>query len=397
MRGSGTLRGLRLSARAGTTSPSAPRLSIGHTITRRRNSINDGPRVPVDTLPSPFVAAQPPSRQLRSTTTLSLMVPSDADGTRDVSLVGPRQYRNSWDGVSPWETPRSTDSHADGSGNGHAPRVSRIPVPRSASVLRPIQVTASTEPVGSRCASDTPSQAEELPAAQLRQTGLSHPTVPAVTPAPPLTLSSSSSSHEPTPPSLPLPPLAQEQTMPNEMPQSLVGANDSFATSSGALRMDEGDLAEAAANAAQVLRVDLGEPSCFEEAMKALRSGEMVLGYLAATALNSGLQESLIWAGLLAETGQDAAGHAILPRSPAPTHMHEHVHASADCSRAEAVAAAVCLRDLLRISICDDGDINLARRVVTDSKIFFTALSTAAAERAVPPSELWNALDALER
>ena len=56
-----------------------------------------------------------------------------------------------------------------------------------------------------------------------------------------------------------------------------------------------------------------------------------------------------------------------------------------------------CLRDLLRLSVCDDNDLNLVRRVMMDSKEFFSALRTAAGERSVPPSELWNALDALER
>lgn len=200
-----------------------------------------------------------------------------------------------------------------------------------------------------------------------------------------------------------MPPLAHEQALPRDEPLHTMDEGDCgmMDECDPHTMMDEGDLAEAAANAAQVLKVDLSEPSCFEEATTALHAGELVLRFLADTCKSSGVQESHIWTALLTEAGQGVAGSAVMPRSP-PAQMHVHPHTTtvgpANCSgRVEAAAAAISLRDLLRISICDDNDLNLARRVVTDSKVFFTALSTAARERAVPPSELWNALDALER
>lgn len=150
--------------------------------------------------------------------------------------------------------------------------------------------------------------------------------------------------------------------------------------------MDEGDLAEAAANAAQVLRIDLSEPSCFEHATAALHAGERVLVYLAAAGRSS-TSEATLWEELIRSSEGPygiEGGEGISSSSTAGSH-------------AEAVAAAVCLRDLLRLSICTDSDLRLVRRVVDESRAFFDALRTAAQERSVPPSELWNALDALER
>lgn len=164
----------------------------------------------------------------------------------------------------------------------------------------------------------------------------------------------------------------------------------------------ESDLAEAAANAAQVLRVDLAEPTCYEQAAEALCASELVLAYVHAVAQQrgSGTTEASVWRELLSE-GPDhsVAGGALVPRTP-PASAHGDMAApSADwwTGRTEAVKAASTLRSLLRLSLCDDTDLRLARRVVGETKRFFAALLVASEERSVPPSKLWHALDALER
>jgi len=166
--------------------------------------------------------------------------------------------------------------------------------------------------------------------------------------------------------------------------------------------MSESDLAEAAANAAQVLRVDLTEPTCYEQASEALRASELALAYVHAVAQQrgSGAIEAVVWRELLSE-GPDhsVAGGALVPRTP-PAAAHGDMTAlGVDwwTGRAEAVNAASTLRGLLRLSLCDDTDLRLARRVVGETKRFFTALLVASEERSVPPSKLWHALDALER
>ena len=398
MKGTGTLRGLRLSARACCATPSStsssPKPSISHaarkvvrsTIDVTANKHAAAPRV-TNTLPSPFAAGlsgrrlsaattlshvvvlpeadDTNGRRLSAATTLShITVPSEADGTNSVVLIGPR------------ESPRAADDAAaiggstTGTGTGPA-RMSRIPVPRSAGQpLRPIQPGSSSDvsAIVRPC----------LPTTRETSTSVSHQqprTMPGLPPVGTL----------PAPAALAL-------------SDSLALPTPRAAASEPVVRMHEGDLAEAAANAAQVLRVDLSDPSCFEQATEALATGEGVLAYLTATSRSLGVTEAVIWRELLAEAGHGIAGTTVTMRSP-PAHMAQKGAAGggADSNRADASVGAVCLRDLLRLSVCDDNDLNLVRRVMMDSKEFFSALRTAAGERSVPPSELWNALDALER
>jgi len=394
MKGTGTLRGLRLSARASCATPSStsgsPKPSISHaarkvvrsTIDVTANKHAAAPRVP-NTLPSPFAAGlsgrrlsaatmlshvvvlpeadDTNGRRLSAATTLShITVPSEADGTNSVELIGPR------------ESPRAADDAAVVGGSGTGPaRISRIPVPRSAGQpLRPIQPVPSSD-VSAIMRPCLPTTREASTSVSQQQPRAMPGLPPVVTLPAPAVLALSDG------PALP----ASQATM-----------------SEPVVKMHEGDLAEAAANAAQVLRVDLSDPSCFEQATEALGTGERVLAYLTATSRSLGVTEAVIWRELLAEAGHGIAGTTVTMRSP-PAHMAQKGAAGggADSNRADASVGAVCLRDLLRLSVCDDNDLNLVRRVMMDSKEFFSALRTAAGERSVPPSELWYALDALER
>jgi len=144
------------------------------------------------------------------------------------------------------------------------------------------------------------------------------------------------------------------------------------------------------------MRVDLsGDVCCFERANDSLVQAERVLAFLGGEARARGVSEALLWRELLASASTHSiAGGALVPRTPDPASSRV-LAAAASASTAEMAAAAEALRSLLRISICDDNDLQLARRVVTDSRHFFASLSVAATDRGVQPSELWRALELL--
>jgi len=121
-----------------------------------------------------------------------------------------------------------------------------------------------------------------------------------------------------------------------------------------------------------------------------------VFEHLSKVARRSGVYEAVVWRELLAGgQGHSVSGSALVPRTPDPSATRIGAAAASSRNTTELAAAAEGLRALLRLSICDDNDLRLARTVAAETRRFFTSLSVAAAERGVPPSELWRALELL--
>jgi hypothetical protein len=161
------------------------------------------------------------------------------------------------------------------------------------------------------------------------------------------------------------------------------------------LIVDEAELADAAATTAQMMRVDLKRDQfCFERADEALQLGEKVLAHISAAAAGANaISEAEVWRELLASApGRSVAGSALVPRTPDLSSMRLDA-SERTASTLELALAAEALRGLLRVSICDENDLRLVRRVVAESRHFFTSLRRAADDRGVQPSELWRALE----
>ena len=144
-----------------------------------------------------------------------------------------------------------------------------------------------------------------------------------------------------------------------------------------------------------MMRVDLKRDQfCFERADEALQLGEKVLAHVSAAAAGANaISEAEVWRELLAGApGRSVAGSALVPRTPDLSSMRLDA-SERTASTLELALAAEALRGLLRVSICDENDLRLVRRVVAESRHFFTSLRRAADDRGVQPSELWRALE----
>ncbi|KOO22818.1 hypothetical protein Ctob_009225 [Chrysochromulina tobinii] len=144
-----------------------------------------------------------------------------------------------------------------------------------------------------------------------------------------------------------------------------------------------------------MMRVDLKRDQfCFERADEALQLGEKVLAHISAAAAGANaISEAEVWRELLASApGRSVAGSALVPRTPDLSSMRLDA-SERTASTLELALAAEALRGLLRVSICDENDLRLVRRVVAESRHFFTSLRRAADDRGVQPSELWRALE----
>ena len=244
----------------------------------------------------------------------------------------------------------------------------RTALPPPAPAMMPPQPPSTVAPAQAALAPPPPPQiqSQQQPPPQKQQPPLQQQVPPQQPPPPP-----------------PPPPPQQQQPPPPPPPTP-------------PLITDETELSEAAATAAQVMRVDLGtELECFERANEALRKGERVLDYLAAASAHAPASAAVLWRELLAGApGHSVSGGALVPRTPDPSSSRAMAAAAAAAgSTAELAVAAEALRGLLRLSICDDNDLRLARSVVDESRRFFDSLSLAASERGVQPSELWRALE----
>ena len=335
---------------------------------------------------------------MRPAKTLPAMDVPEAGAPEDTAVVmhppAMRTYRNSW-----------CELESDGTQSRVPRQPSRIPMPRANSalhlrsdsnhVLLPLEQESMSEGMASTWpeTGTQPNQYQMPPQAP--------PLMPSLPPPLPATLISA--------PSQPLQP-PEEQLAPAPVPQAVSDHATSVDTSRP--RMNESDLAEAAANTAQVLRVDLTDPNCYDEATDALRHGNRALEYLLTEAGRTGRTEAAIWRGTLAVApAASTAGCTVMVRTPTPHTPAERkvssfpgpgqhgMPRSGETPRdvADMADAAVRLKNILRLSICDDADLWLVRRVVGESLAFLEDLGAAAAERGVRPSQLWNALDALER
>ena len=406
MRGTGTLRSLRVSARSLVFSPqvgtSSPKPSISHAARRL-------PRVDMSSrsnLPSPFAAVLPAaSRVLRNIRAAAAVVEitdlpvaqAQRQLPRDSAI---REFRNTW------HSPRSSDqgsseTSSNSSQLGSPLRPSRIPAPRRVVSGRPwppeLELPRERLEDIACVTCELTASADELlgphgqPMALTAAPPIVEPPLPQRPPFPPVL-------PPPAPPILEaVVPPHQAQPPPRRRSPRRTSSLPPPAPTETPLIVDEAELADAAATTAQVMRVDLKRDLfCFERADEALQLGEKVLAHVSAAAAGANaISEAEVWRELLAGApGRSVAGSALVPRTPDLSSMR--LDASERTARTlELALAAEALRGLLRVSICDENDLRLVRRVVAESRRFFTSLRRAADDRGVQPSELWRALELL--
>lgn len=401
MRGKGTLRSLRVSARSLVCSPqagtSSPKPSISHAARRL-------PRVDMTSrsnLPSPFAAVLPAaSRVLRSIRAAAAHEITDlpvAQAQRQLPHASAiREFRNTW------HSPRSSDqgsseTSSNSSQIGSPLRPSRIPALRRVVSGRPwppeLELPRERLEDIACVTCELTTSADELfgphgqPMELTAAPSIVQPPRPPLPPFPPPR----------APPILAavVPPQQAQSPPRRRSPRRASSPPPPAPTETPHLIVDEAELADAAATTAQMMRVDLKRDQfCFERADEALQLGEKVLAHISAAAAGANaISEAEVWRELLASApGRSVAGSALVPRTPDLSSMRLDA-SERTASTLELALAAEALRGLLRVSICDENDLRLVRRVVAESRHFFTSLRRAADDRGVQPSELWRALE----
>ena len=401
MRGKGTLRSLRVSARSLVCSPqagtSSPKPSISHAARRL-------PRVDMTSrsnLPSPFAAVLPAaSRVLRSIRAAAAHEITDlpvAQAQRQLPRASAiREFRNTW------HSPRSSDqgsseTSSNSSQIGSPLRPSRIPALRRVVSGRPwppeLELPRERLEDIACVTCELTTSADELfgphgqPMELTAAPSIVQPPRPPLPPFPPPR----------APPILAavVPPQQAQSPPRRRSPRRASSPPPPAPTETPHLIVDEAELADAAATTAQMMRVDLKRDQfCFERADEALQLGEKVLAHISAAAAGANaISEAEVWRELLASApGRSVAGSALVPRTPDLSSMRLDA-SERTASTLELALAAEALRGLLRVSICDENDLRLVRRVVAESRHFFTSLRRAADDRGVQPSELWRALE----
>jgi len=401
MRGKGTLRSLRVSARSLVCSPqagtSSPKPSISHAARRL-------PRVDMTSrsnLPSPFAAVLPAaSRVLRSIRAAAAHEITDlpvAQAQRQLPRASAiREFRNTW------HSPRSSDqgsseTSSNSSQIGSPLRPSRIPALRRVVSGRPwppeLELPRERLEDIACVTCELTTNADELfgphgqPMELTAAPSIVQPPRPPLPPFPPPR----------APPILAavVPPQQAQSPPRRRSPRRASSPPPPATTETPHLIVDEAELADAAATTAQMMRVDLKRDQfCFERADEALQLGEKVLAHISAAAAGANaISEAEVWRELLASApGRSVAGSALVPRTPDLSSMRLDA-SERTASTLELALAAEALRGLLRVSICDENDLRLVRRVVAESRHFFTSLRRAADDRGVQPSELWRALE----
>lgn len=401
MRGKGTLRSLRVSARSLVCSPqagtSSPKPSISHAARRL-------PRVDMTSrsnLPSPFAAVLPAaSRVLRSIRAAAAHEITDlpvAQAQRQLPRASAiREFRNTW------HSPRSSDqgsseTSSNSSQIGSPLRPSRIPALRRVVSGRPwppeLELPRERLEDIACVTCELTTNADELfgphgqPMELTAAPSIVQPPRPPLPPFPPPR----------APPILAavVPPQQAQSPPRRRSPRRASSPPPPAPTETPLLIVDEVELADAAATTAQMMRVDLKRDQfCFERADEALQLGEKVLAHISAAAAGANaISEAEVWRELLAGApGRSVAGSALVPRTPDLSSMRLDA-SERTASTLELALAAEALRGLLRVSICDENDLRLVRRVVAESRHFFTSLRRAADDRGVQPSELWRALE----
>lgn len=169
----------------------------------------------------------------------------------------------------------------------------------------------------------------------------------------------------------------------------------------------EGHLASEAASLLELLRIDTRSDDCVEAAAAAVRAGIVLLSDLdritqALIAADEGWPTATgvmlcrVWQQLRAAGGPTAS--AALPgmrivRTPSRHEGMATVNLLLVTDGPEYVARlqrdAQALCELLRLSLCDAADLELARTVLTDAGRFLPRLRTHAAAVGTPPAEAW--------
>ena len=162
------------------------------------------------------------------------------------------------------------------------------------------------------------------------------------------------------------------------------------------------ELALAALNASEMLRGGVAAAATTEAV---LRDGAALLAALPEYASACGSTLGAVWQELLrGAPGGSISGNAAMPRTP-PRGSACGVQASSsqrwqalvvfegsEARILERCASAAALRSQLRLSLCDDADLALARQVVGECSGFFERLRVHAAESGLTPAEAWARL-----
>jgi len=165
-------------------------------------------------------------------------------------------------------------------------------------------------------------------------------------------------------------------------------------------------LAAAAHNAAEMLRTSPMDERAVTQVERTLREGAALLGRLPEYAAATSSSHGAVWQTFLAAApGGSTAGTAMMARTP-PRGVRRPREASFDTSMSQRrralahleggeeaftrkAAVAEALRGLLRLSLCDDADLTLAARVVSESSAFFQKLNEHAAKASMATGAAW--------
>ena len=190
------------------------------------------------------------------------------------------------------------------------------------------------------------------------------------------------------------------------------------AAASGSAPTSRAELQPIAQNVAQMIRAS---PAAVDSAEAALREGAALLDTLPKLAAACGSTLGAAWQELLAGAPGGSVSGVAMPRTPPRPAAASRLSASTGVEgfdgKARGVqastsqrwralvafegseaalrthcASAAALRGLLRLSLCDDADLALARTVVGDCRDFFVRLRRYATEEGIAPADAWARL-----
>lgn len=162
-------------------------------------------------------------------------------------------------------------------------------------------------------------------------------------------------------------------------------------------------LAERAQSTTQVLRVDLSEASCVSSLGEAVCSGLALLDQLdrcAQLLVQAGdfsATPARVWTELGHRPPADAAagGRVRVQRTPSKTRPLELSACASEEAQQWLHGQAAALRELVRLSLCDVADLQLARKVLVETQGFLVDLERHARDAAVNARDLWREMTGL--
>jgi len=159
-------------------------------------------------------------------------------------------------------------------------------------------------------------------------------------------------------------------------------------------------LHQAALEAANVLRVDPSDLKQVKQAEVTIESGAILVEMLSKYAKVLGTTRSKIWQNLLGVCNNSNAGNIVTIRTPPPRSkiLKSSKHQGRDIQlggekmiriRQHLGPTAVQLHKLLRLSLCDDADLDLAAKVISETAGFFGRMRAKTTEKGIEIHTLW--------